>query len=194
MFDIFRKKKRQNAIILATLNARLQPIDRGEIEDAFDAVSAQRGLGACVVGGGTLMQESGEVISCDVEIEVEDASEKTVDVIIQILEAMLAPRGSQLHLPGQQGVIHFGRQEGLALYLNGTDLPGEVYQSCDSNYVYAECNRLLEGIGRVSSHWAGPRETALYMYGTEFDTMRDRLTPLLETYPLCKQSRIEKIA
>ncbi len=112
-----------------------------------------------------------------------------------VLGAMLAPRGSHLLLPSQNNQrIAFGTDEGLALYLNGTDLPDEVYRACDSNHVYAECQRLLEGIGHVASHWSGPTETALYMYGRDFGEMRQRLEPFLQAYPLCRQCRIEQIA
>ena len=45
------------------------------------------------------------------------------------------------------------------------DLPDETYRDCDVDVVYSEFNRLLTGIGSVHSHWQGPTETALYVYG-----------------------------
>ncbi|MBW6420563.1 hypothetical protein KX729_03845 [Rhizobium sp. XQZ8] len=191
MFGLFSKKPKTKPMLVATLNARLQPLDRGEIEDAFDDTMKRLGLNIRVVGGGTLMTNEGEPE--DIDIEVDDLSAEIAATVTRAFEAMLAPVGSRLRLPDQT-VVEFGRQHGLGLYLNGTDLPRDIYTTCDSNHVYRECNRLLEGVGRVSSHWQGAQETALYMYGTDFSVMHDRLTTFLETYPLCQKCRVERIA
>jgi urease accessory protein len=52
-----------------------------------------------------------------------------------------------------------------ALVSAATDLPDTVYQESDVNFVYEEFGRLVGSEGRVVSHWNGPRETALYLYG-----------------------------
>ena len=87
-----------------------------------------------------------------------------------------------------------GKAEGLAVYLNGTDLPAETYKSCDSNFVYSEFDRRLAGEGRVLSHWQGPTETALYMYGGSFAAMKQRIEPFIASYPLCERCRIAQVA
>lgn len=181
-------------VVVAILNARLQPNDRADIEDALDAVMEKHKHGVRVVGGGTLTEQSGEVAECDIQIELDDPSDATIDMVMRTLEAMLAPKGSRLYIPDQNRQVDFGLQEGLALYLNATSLPDEVYRNTDANHVYAECQRLLAGIGTVSSYWQGAEETALYMYGSDFKTMHERLLPLLNTYPLCQQCRVEQIA
>ncbi|HWV09054.1 MAG TPA: hypothetical protein VN156_05900, partial [Pseudomonas sp.] len=84
--------------------------------------------------------------------------------------------------------------EGLAIYLNGTDLEKTVYEECDSNVVYSELDRLTEGNGRVYSYWQGPTETAFYLYGNSFTEMKHLITELVDTYPLCHKCRIEQIA
>lgn len=56
-------------IVIAHLNDRAQPLDRGELyEDPFDHVLKQASLGA-VTGGGTQLADDGEVAFCDVEIK-----------------------------------------------------------------------------------------------------------------------------
>jgi hypothetical protein len=66
---------------------------------------------------------------------------------------------------------------------------GERYedplQDCDSNFVVEEFNRLLAGTGSVHSHWQGPTETALYVYGRKASDMQAALQPFLDSYPLC---------
>ncbi|PST25534.1 hypothetical protein C7U60_06550 [Mesorhizobium plurifarium] len=182
------------SVVIASLNAKLQPIHRGELEDAFDDLMRRKGFGMRVVGGGTLQEESGEIAHCDIEIEIDELNDENVQLVVRALESMLAPKGSRLHIPAQDRVLDFGRHEGLALYINGTDLPPEVYANSDVNFVFQECDRLLEGAAFVNSHWEGPLETALYMYGKNFQDMYQRLLPLLENYPLCQKSRIVQIA
>ena len=58
----------------------------------------------------------------------------------------------------------------------------------------SEFNRLCEGEGEVMSHWQGPRETALYLYGGSFANLKARLTPFLDAYPLCQKCRVVQIA
>lgn len=91
------------------------------------------------------MAANGEVTECDIEID--ELSDVTVDAVSETLATMLAPKGSTLYVSDQDRRIDFGAHEGLALYLNGTDLPDDVYRDCDSNHVYEECGRLLEGWG-----------------------------------------------
>ncbi|WP_207625594.1 hypothetical protein [Paenalcaligenes suwonensis] len=91
-------------------------------------------------------------------------------------------------------VIPFGHQEGLALYLNGTDLPDEVYQNCDVNVVWSEVDKALGDEGSIHSHYQGMTETAFYMYGNSYETMRERIQPFLDEYPLCQRCRIVQIA
>lgn len=192
MFGLFGKKKAAPARVVAVLNARLQPVDRAELEDAFDTAMSEYGFGIRTVGGSTSLGDSGEVDRCDIEIELDALSDQNIETVKRVLGAMLAPKGSHLLVSGKR--VDFGTHEGLALYLNGTDLPDDVYRNCDSNHVYAECQRLLAGLGQVASHWQGPTETALYMYGRDFEAMRQRLEPFLGTYPLCQRCRVRRIA
>jgi hypothetical protein len=52
-----------------------------------------------------------------------------------LLERLGAPKGSQLVVDGGGREIPFGATEGLAAYLNGTDLPDTVYRTSDVNVV-----------------------------------------------------------
>lgn len=182
------------SVVIASLNAKLQPLHRGELEDAFDDLMQSKSFGMRVVGGGTLQEESGETAHCDIEIEIDELNDENVQLVIRALESMLAPKGSRLHIPARDRTLDFGKHEGLALYINGTDLPPEVYANSDINFVIQECGRLLAGVAVVNSHWEGASETALYMYGKDFQDMYQRLQPLLENYPLCQKSRVVQIA
>ncbi|MBB3342596.1 hypothetical protein [Luteimonas sp. RC10] len=193
MFGRF-KRKPQPAVVTVSLNARLAPADRAALEDAFGDLCRHREIDAEVVGGGTLLAESGEVKACDIEIQLSDASPAQIEFVREAFTAMLAPVGSRLHVPDRDTPIVFGAHQGLALYLNGTDLPQAVYDTCDIHHVVEECERLLGERGMVNSHWQGPSETALYMYGADFEQMHAAIRPFLDAYPLCRECRVERIA
>ncbi|NIM92180.1 MAG: hypothetical protein GTO18_00485 [Anaerolineales bacterium] len=181
-------------IVIARLNDRAQPMDRGDIyEDPLDKILRDTGKGE-VTGGGTQLSANGEIDYCEVEIILLDLSEETLNLVKLVLEKLGAPKGSKL-LTGSAGEeLPFGNLEGLAVYLNGTDLPESTYQDCDVNYVYEEFERLLDGIGSVHSYWEGPTETALYMYGSSYVAMKDAIADFLDSYPLCERVRVIQVA
>ena len=180
--------------IVAHLNARIQPLHRGEFfEDPLNEELERASLGE-VTGGGTLQMQSGEIDSCDIEIEVTNTSRETATRIIEILERLRAPKGSKLIVEADGSELPFGVAEGMAVYLNGTELPDEVYKECDSNFVLDEFNRLLGEVGKVLSWWQGPTETAFYLYGASFAEMKARVAEFIDSYPLCQKCRIEQVA
>jgi hypothetical protein len=196
--NFFKKKEPKNEapsrIIVAQLNARIQPMHRGEFfEDPLGEELQRASIGE-VTGGGTMQNQNGEIASCDIEIELAKPNPQAADKIIEILERLGAPKGSKLKIEAENRDVPFGTTEGLAVYLNGTDLPDDVYETCDSNFVYSEFDRLLGGEGRILSYWQGPTETAFYLYGNSFEQMKAKLSEFIATYPLCQKCRIEKIA
>ena len=189
-----KKSDRSEHVLVAQLNARIQPMQRGEFfEDPLDEMLKNEGLGE-VSGGGTLQAKSGEIEYCDIEIKLATHDASASARVVEILESLGAPKGSKLHVESNGTEIHFGKSEGLAIYLNGTDLPDDVYSSCDSNFVQSELDRLVTPVGRVLSYWQGPTETAFYLYGESFEAMRTSIEAFIANYPLCQKSRIEQVA
>ncbi len=196
MFGISHDKdpKAGGALVTARLNARAQPMDRFEVyEEGLTEMLESRDLGE-VAGGGTQMTEDGEIAFCDIEIVLPDLSDPTLDEVRQCLEALGAPKGSVFILEPDGREVAFGLNEGLAVYLNGTDLPDEVYETCDLDTIYDEFGKLIGDQGRVQSYWQGPTETALYLYGPSCEAMRAAIQPFLASYPLCQKARLEQIA
>lgn len=179
------------------LNAKFQPVDRFELEDALQSVLEKLELGE-VDGGGTAISPSGEIDSCDIEVYLKDNSQKILDKLSDILNHFGVPKGSKLQFVNQKSQelqeINIGTLEGLALYLNGTDLPQETYKNCDINYVIDKIHELLQNSVHVFSYWEGPSETALYFYGDSYENMHALMLPLLNDYPLCEKCRVMQIA
>lgn len=179
----------------AKLNARLLPMERGErFEDPLYKALERHELGG-VSGGGTCQSEDGEVVYCGLDVDLVDLV-RGIPFVTRFLTQCGAPKGSALlyEANGTQLEASFGRLEGLALYLNGVDLPAPVYAECDVNIVLDMLEKLLGEHGSRWSHWQGPRETALYCYGDSFDMMRERIIGFVAEYPLCQKSRIVRIA
>jgi hypothetical protein len=198
MFGLFSKKKpagpTPEVLVVARLNMKLQPMTRGELfEDTLQPILEQTGLGE-VAGGGTQLREDGEIEFCDLEIRVHTADETTVDTLVEALNAIGAAKGSKLLVGDDGAEVPFGLNEGLAVYLNGTDLPDEVYTECDCNVVYDEFEKALGEDGFILNTWQGPTESALYCYGKSFDLMQSKIAPFMAEYPLCEKARVVQMA
>ncbi len=171
------------------------PLDRGDrYEDPLQEALEENGW-ADVTGGGTSQTEEGEIDYCGVDLDLHNV-DQAVPFICEFLEACGAPKGSKLQFErdGESHEVDFGFLEGVAVYINGTDLPEEVYQTCDINHVADEIDRLLGERGGIQGHWQGPTETALYLYGYSAEEMQRLIAPLMAEYPLCQKARMVAIA
>jgi hypothetical protein len=179
-------------LVIATLNDRLAPLDRAErYESPLNLLLETRGLGA-VTGGGTQQGHEGEVEHVEVEVDLHEPDDERLELLTRALEVLGAPVGSVLRAGDR--LLPFGRLEGLGLYLNGTDLPAEVYATSDVNAVLERLEELLGDDGSLHGYWEGPRETALYFYGPSFTTMAERIGDFVAGDPLCRRSRVVQLA
>jgi hypothetical protein len=185
-------RKKLKVMVTAQMNARLQPMHRGHFEDPLQEFLEQRNIGAVSGGGTQLADEPYGIAHCDIELDLADSRQAALDLVVAELNRLGAPKGSKLILEGR--AIPFGVHEGLALFLNGMDLPDEVYATSDINHVIDECERLMAAGGRMLSYWEGSRDTALYFYGPSFARMKAAIEPFLASYPLCQKCRIEQVA
>lgn len=180
-------------MVVANLNARIQPVDRGELyEDPLEEILTSEGLGE-IAGSGTQLSKEGEVENCDIEIMIESLNQKTINRIVEILESLGAPKGSKLMFEEGEN-LSFGKTEGMAIYINVTDLPAKVYKECSFDYVCEELVRLIDGAGNIDSLWQGATENALYLYGLSFKEMHSKIEGFISTYPLCQKCRVVQIA
>ena len=180
--------------LFITLNARLRPLDRGQrYEDHIEKVLESRFPGSSVTGGGTLLGADREPECCDFELDVEGDGQAATELVIAALEAAGAPKGSQARLDDGTPVV-FGSTEGVAIYLNGTDLPDEVYETSDVNDLVAALLETLGSEGDMQSYWEGPRETALYLYGLSAARIRELVCDVLARFPLAQRCRVVTLA
>lgn len=184
------------AYITITLNDKIMPVDRGDVyEDPLDEFIQASGIGE-VCGGGTMQMASGEVDFCDIEIQLyaDSIDETQLTRLQEKLEGLGAPKGSFIFLEKDQQKIMIGKKEGLAIYLDGVNLENEVYENCDSNVVVDEIRKRVHDTSEIVRFWESNTETALYFYSDSFEEMKSAIRDFVETYPLCKNARIERIA
>lgn len=175
------------------LNSRLRPMHRFELEDVIQEILKKEQIGE-VSGGGTALNLDGEIVSCDIDIHLNEDKQDSINYLVDVLKQLGIPKGSVLLGIEPALKIEVGTLEGLAFYTNGTELPEEVYKTCDINYVVEQMKLAMHGIGRLYSYWEGNTYTALYFYGNSYAEMKQKIEPFIATYPLCQKSRIEQIA
>jgi hypothetical protein len=184
--------KRFPHLVIARIPEHIEPIDRGErYEEPLQDALAIRDLGL-ITGGGSQLTATTEIGFVDIELALVDLN-GALDVAKRILEEAGAPVGSQFLLQrnGADEELPFGVQEVLALYVDGVNLPDEVYEQLDFDDFTARLSAAAESVGGESrSIWSGPTETAFYHYGPSAEAMLEALRPVLEAQPVCQNARI----
>ena len=176
-------------LVLARVYEHIEPIDRGErYEDPLDDALKQRGAGR-VTGGGSQLDELGAITFADLEIELADLG-GALQVVAGALEAAGAPEGSELLLASDERVLRtFGKLQCLAVFLDGTSLPDEVYAELDFDAVVEELGAAA-GEGSFRGFWQGPEETGLFFFGPDAEAMLARVEPALRRLPIGQNARI----
>lgn len=190
------KQYSQGTFIIIQLNEKIMPIDRAEFyEDPLDEFLRANGYGE-VTGGGTMQAKSGEIEFCDMEVLIYEGNDikRIIIEIIRRLENLGTPKGSHIKTESTEEKIFFGNKEGLAIYLDGINLPENVYKECDTNFIVLEVSRLIGYNGKIMRYWQGEKETALYFYGDSFENIKTTISEFISTYPLCQGARIVQIA
>jgi hypothetical protein len=193
---IFNSQPEKENYIVAQLNDKVMPIDRGEVyEDPLNGFLKMKYYGE-VTGGGTLLSKTNEIEHCDIEIKVIDDNftDQSIKDIIEKLEELGAPKGSKLIIEQTGEKIEFGKLEGLAIYLDGINLSDEVYKNSDSEALANQIRELAGIKSDVVRHHQGNTETALYFYGTSFIAMKNAIADLVNNHPECENARVVQIA
>ena len=174
-------------VVLARLYEHIEPIDRGNrYEDPLQAALEEREAGR-VTGGGSQLNESGGIDYADIEIELANL-EGALDLAVATLENAGAPQGSEILEDGRVR-REFGTHECLAIYLDGTSLPDEVYAELDFDQVVNDIGALA-GPGSYHGAAQGATETGILFFGRSADEMFARVEPLLRTLPIGQNARV----
>ena len=173
--------------VLARLYENIEPLDRGDrYEDPLQAVLDQSQAGL-VTGGGSQLNALGGIEYAEVEIELANL-DAALGLAIKALEDAGAPQGSEVIHDGKV-IREFGALQCLAVYLDGTSLPAEVYANLDFETVMKDLGSVA-GPGSYRGFWQGPQETGLYFYGSSAEDIFKRVEPLLGKLPIGQNARV----
>ena len=177
----------QPITLTARLYEHIEPLDRGSrYEDVLDGALREANLGE-VTGGGSRLGHLGEIEFVEIEIRVSNVDD-ALPVIIDALERSGAPVGSQV-LGTEELTREFGKQQSVAVYLDGISLPDEVYANLDFDDLVG---KLATAAGVDSYHgcWQGAEETGLFFFGASAEAMFSRLEAVLQHVPIGQNARV----
>lgn len=177
--------------VTVRIPARLQPAHRDElIVTPVRQLLEQISPGTRVAVTETVVNQHGEPLEAVLELEVPLADAERVVTAILDLETGL-PKGSLVEINGKGAT--FGELEGLAVYLNGTDLDDEVYAAADLQALVDDLQAHLDRDGQLWSYWQGPTETALYFYGPDAGMIRGAIDGRVHEQPLMERCRMVQL-
>lgn len=178
----------KNKTVTLHMNAKLQPEHMQEFyRQPLAELLDEEELGY-VTDAKTLRDNIGEFCGCEITIECNRGKEEE---LVDYLKKLSIPCGSFLTV-GRKN-IPVGKIEGMAVYINGTDLPDEVYKTCSVKYVREELCKLFGGELAFVSYWEGTTETAIYFYGESFHDMQSKSEAFIKGYPLCAGCRVVRV-
>lgn len=84
------------------------------------------------------------------------------------------------------------KEECVLVYLDGSNLPDEVYQNYDLSTLEDQLIEAIaaSGVGEFDGNEIGPEVTTLYTYGPDADALFKAMEGVLRAYPLCKNARV----
>lgn len=176
-------------LVLARMYEHIEPIDRGDrYEDPLQAALEKTGIGR-VTGGGSQLDELGKIAYADVEIELANVDD-ALRTVAEALEVAGAPQGSELiHTSDNRVLREFGKLQCLAIYLDGTSLPDEVYANLDFKALVASIGAAA-GANSYRGFWQGPEETGIFFFGSDAEAMFARVEPVLRRVPIGQNARV----
>jgi hypothetical protein len=176
-------------VVIARLYEHIEPIDRGNryedpLQAALDAANAGQ-----ITGGGSQLNEDGSIDYADIEIELANL-DGALRTVREVLEKSGAPERSELIDAKDARVLQeFGTHQCLAIYLDGTSLPDEVYADLDFDAVVEEMGAAA-GPDSYHGFCQGAEETGLFYFGSDADAMFARVEPVLRKLPIGQNARV----
>lgn len=181
--------------IVIQINDKVTPLDKRNLYlFPLNELLTEKNYGE-ISGGGILKEEPGEIIFCDIHVKLFD--EKITPNILKDIKTCLedcgAPKGSKIIIENTHQEIPFGKNEGIAIYLDGENIDEKNHESY-VDFVQSEISKLPDTFQSAERYWKGNSTTGLYFYGQSFEKMKDGVSHFMNTYPLYKTARIAQIA
>ena len=176
--DAVRTFFAKKSTIIVQLNARLQPIHRGDLEDAIVERLGASIPSLTVVGGGSAVDKDGRITGCGIELMLLRSSlEQALTQLAEVLVELGVPRRSLLVTPPKRK-INVGQSEGLAVTfprISRVDFEDAraLQHSEDLDRAAELLKPALRDHGRVWSWQILSDEADLVIYGDDAEALRD---------------------
>lgn len=145
-----------------------------------------------IAGVGAGMTRDSEIDHVLFQVVLNDL-DKGLELVMRVLEKAGVPRGSEIRfIRGEKEErVLFGGKEALAIYLDSANLPAKVYRTCSCQGLAILLDEALESVdGEIRGSWVGRSETAIYLYGSNAESLFALIHPILASYPLCQNARV----
>ncbi|MDA6068330.1 hypothetical protein NJT12_01735 [Flavobacterium sp. AC] len=181
--------------IVIQINDKVSPLDKRNLYLLpLNELLLEKNYGE-ISGGGILKEEPGEIIFCDIHIKLFD--EKIAPNILKNIKTCLedcgAPKGSKIIIENTHQEIPFGKNEGIAIYLDEENAE-EKEEQYNLDFVQSEISRRTNTSQTTERYWKGNSTTGLYFYGQSYEKMKDEVSHFMTANPLYKTARIAQIA
>ena len=151
-----------------------------------------RAIGLGHVAGTTLQRDGqGGIDGIEISLILATLHPRALDTVGSVLEDLDAPLGSSVGFSETRARHIFGRTEGLGLYLDGQDSRGNVEAHLD---VLEACTEALEGAGVYQGGSKQGDRHVLYFYGDSYNAMKNALSFVLSTNPLCRGAYARRLS
>ena len=81
-------------------------------------------------------------------------------------------------------------EQAVIITLNGTSLPDEVYEQCDTATLEEQLEEALGGLGECDGTEHGESDTRVFLYGSDAEAMFRAVEPVLLAYPLAATATV----
>ena len=81
-------------------------------------------------------------------------------------------------------------EHAIFIYLKGEGLDEAVYRNCDTATLDDLLTKALGVHGVVDGTESRATETVLFLYGADSEKMFSLISPVLNSYPLCKSAKV----
>ena len=176
------------------LPLKIGPIERYEFwEEPLTEKLEAAGEGE-VSGGGTMMDEAGDIQFSDLELALPDLSEARLDALQNAMTTIGAPKKTQFLNDDGETLREFGAVCVVGVGLDGSELPDSAYEDFDPDEFSDEIVAALgEGYSYGGSNM-GDRYTFFYYHGADGAVIEAKLRAIAATKPIGEGALFEHLA
>lgn len=179
----------EGLLLIFRINDQLEPIDADEVyEEKLAEFFEENGYGFCS-GGGTMLDDIGNVQYIELEVELEKEDEGKIPEIIKKLEELGAPKGSKMYIEGKKRVKKFGKKEGVQILVNkdNSEMPPQKIAM-----LYQEIKEMLKEPKEINRIAETEEDFIMYFYGDSYRQLKKSISDHLKEKGINKWCKIVK--